>query len=85
MTIILESELTCPECGHKTVEIMPVDACMYFFQCPQCTVVLKPMAGDCCVFCSYGSISCPPIQQDNKTGENSDYCGYGGVDARKDS
>jgi hypothetical protein len=25
--------------------------------------VLKPKQGDCCVFCSYGSVPCPPIQQ----------------------
>ena len=24
---------------------------------------LKPLAGDCCVFCSYGDVKCPPIQQ----------------------
>jgi hypothetical protein len=25
-------------------------------------VRLRPKAGDCCVFCSYGSVPCPPIQ-----------------------
>jgi len=25
---------------------------------------LKPRAGDCCVFYSFGSLSCPPIQAD---------------------
>jgi hypothetical protein len=24
---------------------------------------LSPKAGDCCVFCSYGSVPCPPVQQ----------------------
>ena len=24
------------------------------------------MPGDCCVFCSYGSVPCPPIQQNGK-------------------
>lgn len=24
--------------------------------------MLRPKAGDCCVFCSYGSVKCPPIQ-----------------------
>ncbi|MDP0941897.1 GDCCVxC domain-containing (seleno)protein, partial [Klebsiella quasipneumoniae] len=28
--------------------------------------VLKPQQGDCCVYCSYGSVKCPPIQQDKK-------------------
>jgi hypothetical protein len=27
-----------------------------------CGTRLKPKPGDCCVFCSYGSVPCPPIQ-----------------------
>jgi hypothetical protein len=61
-TVILESVLTCPGCGHARQEIMPTDACQYFYECTQCKALLKPKAGDCCVFCSYGSIACPPIQ-----------------------
>lgn len=59
----LNSTITCPECGHKTDEAMPTDACQYFYDCLGCGVVLKPLAGDCCVFCSYGSVPCPPIQE----------------------
>lgn len=58
------SELTCPHCGHASVESMPEDACQFFFTCPACATLLKPKAGDCCVFCSYGSVPCPPIQCD---------------------
>jgi len=61
--IILESVLTCPECGHEETEIMPTDACQWFYECKQCGVLLKPKKGDCCVFCSYGSVPCPPIQE----------------------
>jgi len=59
---ILQSTITCPHCGHKSNETMPTDACLFFFECPACNARLKPRAGDCCVFCSYGSIPCPPIQ-----------------------
>lgn len=59
------STLTCPECGHRAREEMPVDACQYFFECPGCGVLLKPRAGDCCVFCSYGDVRCPPVQTGN--------------------
>ncbi|EPX7158509.1 GDCCVxC domain-containing (seleno)protein [Pseudomonas aeruginosa] len=24
---------------------------------------MRPNPGDCCVFCSFGSVPCPPIQQ----------------------
>lgn len=57
-----ECELTCPECGKKSVEVMPTDACAYFHECQHCRSVLKPKPGDCCVFCSYGSVPCPPRQ-----------------------
>jgi hypothetical protein len=59
----LTSQLKCPYCGHLSSETMPVDACIFFHQCGGCGAVLKPNPGDCCVFCSYGSVPCPPIQQ----------------------
>jgi alkylmercury lyase len=62
MTPILESTLTCPDCGTQAVETMPTDACLYFYTCTGCGNRLKPKHGDCCVFCSYGSVPCPPIQ-----------------------
>lgn len=60
---ILESVLTCPLCGHASREIMPTDACQFYYECRSCAVLLRPKAGDCCVFCSYGTVKCPPIQQ----------------------
>jgi hypothetical protein len=60
---VLESALTCPYCGFVSVEVMPTDACVYFHPCPGCQAVLRPKAGDCCVFCSYGSVKCPPVQK----------------------
>ena len=41
---------------------MPTDACQYFYDCKGCGALLKPLPGDCCVFCSYGSVRCPPVQ-----------------------
>ena len=66
MEIKLQSTITCPNCGHKKEETMPTDACQYFYECEKCKQVLKPKQGDCCVYCSYGSVACPPIQQDKK-------------------
>ena len=60
--IVLSSELTCPKCGHGSVESMPTDACIYFFECTACGELFQPKPGDCCVFCSYGTVACPPIQ-----------------------
>lgn len=61
-TVVLESIITCPNCGFKKEETMPVDACQFFYQCTNCKTMLKPMQGDCCAFCSYGSVMCPPMQ-----------------------
>jgi len=58
----LASTLTCPECGHQATETMPTNACQFFYDCKGCGARLKPKPGDCCVFCSYGSVPCPPIQ-----------------------
>lgn len=56
--------ITCPHCGFQKKEAMPIDACQHFYQCTHCAAVLKPKPGDCCVFCSYGDVPCPPKQQD---------------------
>jgi hypothetical protein len=61
-TIVLTSRITCPECGHVATETMPTEACQFFYRCPACQALLRPKAGDCCVFCSYGSAPCPPMQ-----------------------
>lgn len=42
---------------------MPTDSCVYFYQCAGCHALLRPKPGDCCVFCSFGSVKCPPVQQ----------------------
>ncbi|MGA2776789.1 MAG: GDCCVxC domain-containing (seleno)protein [Steroidobacteraceae bacterium] len=59
---VLQSVLTCPLCGGTSIETMPTDACIYFHECAGCHRLLRPKAGDCCVFCSYGSVKCPPVQ-----------------------
>ena len=55
----LNVTLTCPECVHRTAETMPTDRCVFFHQCRGCKAVLKPRAGDCFIYCSYGSVRCP--------------------------
>ena len=63
MEIKLKSVITCPKCGFEKEEVMPTDACQYFYSCKNCDELLKPKKGDCCVFCSYGTIPCPSIQK----------------------
>jgi hypothetical protein len=64
--MILKSTITCPSCQHEATETMPTDACQFFYACAGCGTRLKPKPGDCCVFCSYGNVPCPPIQENGK-------------------
>ncbi|NCP48820.1 MAG: hypothetical protein GW850_06440 [Sphingomonadales bacterium] len=73
--MLLQSKLKCPECGHEETETMPTDACQFFYDCKGCKTVLRPNAGDCCVFCSFGTIPCPPIQESQATGATVSCCG----------
>ena len=65
MNSIVESTITGPDCGHQKQEIMLGNACQYFYECEQCKTTLKSKAHDCCVFCSYGDVPCPSIQEKN--------------------
>ena len=56
------SDLTCPACGFAERLEMPTNACVVLHECAGCHTTLKPRADLCCVFCSYGSVPCPPVQ-----------------------
>ncbi|MFN3641516.1 MAG: GDCCVxC domain-containing (seleno)protein [Gemmobacter sp.] len=60
--VTLQADIRCPLCAAVTAHAMPDDACQFFLDCPACGAVLRPEPGDCCVFCSYGSMPCPPAQ-----------------------
>jgi hypothetical protein len=62
VTIQAQSTLTCPHCGSQATETMEPNSCRYFYRCAACGVTLTPRPGDCCVFCSYGDVPCPPKQ-----------------------
>jgi hypothetical protein len=64
----LTSILRCPSCGAEREETMPTDACQIVYVCPSCQATLRPRSGDCCVFCSYGSVPCPPVQLETAGG-----------------
>jgi hypothetical protein len=59
---IATSVITCPKCGSRRPETMPRAACQFLYECRACGEVLRPLPGDCCVFCSYGTVKCPPRQ-----------------------
>nr|WP_275548825.1 GDCCVxC domain-containing (seleno)protein [Methylocystis rosea] len=53
---------------------MPPDACQIIGECKGCGALLRPKAGDCCVFCSYGNVPCPPIQEAKERGRAGGCC-----------
>jgi hypothetical protein len=55
------SAITCPACSAVSEEQMPEDVCVFFYECASCHALLRPLPGDCCVFCSFGSVRCLPV------------------------
>jgi len=72
--MILQSVITCPKCGTAKTETMPTNACRFFYECKSCGTRLKAKAGDCCVFCSFGDVPCPPIQAARSSGNETNCC-----------
>jgi hypothetical protein len=61
--IEISATITCPQCGRHQLVEMSTDACQIRYTCPGCGIVLRPLPGDCCVFCSYADYPCPPEQE----------------------
>jgi len=66
MEIVLKSVVTCPFCGFQKAETMPADSCQFFYECTACGRILRPKSGDCCVYCSYGTVRCPGKQEEER-------------------
>lgn len=62
--IIFNSIITCPYCDFQKKETMPDNSCRIQYDCENCHKILQPKQGDCCIYCSYGSVECPPIQKE---------------------
>lgn len=65
MKIELNSVITCPQCNHQKEEEMPLNSCLHIYECEKCDELLKPKNNNECIFCSYGSITCPPMQENH--------------------
>jgi hypothetical protein len=60
---VAKTTVTCPSCGFRKEETMAESESVHFYTCTHCGKVLKPIFGDCCVFCSYGTVMCPSEQK----------------------
>jgi len=62
--MVLLSVITGPVCNYGATEIMPTDDCQYIYDGKCCGYRMMPTKGKCCVFCCYGSVPCPPVQDE---------------------
>ena len=60
--VVNDSLVTCPVCKTKVQEKMSSEAPKRIYHCPSCLSWLSPKEGDHCIYDSYGSVKCPPIQ-----------------------
>jgi hypothetical protein len=62
VNLVLTGNLRCPKCGAVTALPIPADQCLIVYECPGCRTIMRPLPGDCCVFCSYADVPCLPMQ-----------------------
>jgi len=60
--MIIESILTCPNCGNKVKDEMLENTCQFSYQCKSCDTRIKTIKGECCIFCCFGDYPCPQAQ-----------------------
>jgi hypothetical protein len=62
MGLTKECIIKCPHCKAEQETLMPNNSNQIAFVCSACRKTMLIAEGDCCVFCSYGSIKCLPKQ-----------------------
>jgi anaerobic selenocysteine-containing dehydrogenase len=60
--IVGDCVVTCPVCKTQVHEQMVSETPKLIYHCPKCLTWLSPKKGDHCIYDSYGSVKCPPIQ-----------------------
>jgi hypothetical protein len=59
----INSVITCPHCEASELLQIPAGSSQRFYRCQACDGILKIQSGDCCIFCSFGSIGCTSSEQ----------------------
>ncbi|MES2587220.1 MAG: GDCCVxC domain-containing (seleno)protein [Pseudomonadota bacterium] len=52
------SKITCPICLAAETLALPKGSSQHLYRCQSCKTILRPKSGDCCIFCSFGSVDC---------------------------
>lgn len=61
--VSFKTRITCRNCGATEDITMHSSLPERSFTCKKCTTVLLAHSDECCVYCSYGSVQCPPVQE----------------------
>jgi hypothetical protein len=59
----LISTVRCPKCGFESPEQMPERYCLVRYECRMCGHIMVPGEGKCCIFCTFGDVKCPSMQE----------------------
>jgi hypothetical protein len=43
----LSSTIVCPKRRYRKTETMPIEACLFFYECEGCGALFQPLPGDC--------------------------------------
>jgi hypothetical protein len=68
--IVSDCVVTCPVCKTQVQEHMVSETLKLIYHCPVCLTWLSPKKGDHCIYDSYGSANCPPIQVKKRRAAN---------------
>ncbi|MCW3076432.1 MAG: hypothetical protein JWO32_1041 [Bacteroidetes bacterium] len=66
-SIKIKSVVVCPVCKFKRELFMAANHFLKVYECEECNALLKTDKKQCCIFCSYGSVPCIPVQMEKKT------------------
>ncbi len=61
--ILTVSTVSCPACGARQRELMPLIRCERIHYCFRCGTIARPKPSACCVYCAWGDVPCPPAQR----------------------
>lgn len=64
--VMLDAVLRCPFCLGEELLRMPENFCEILRPCRFCRRIIRPRPGDCCVYCSFATVPCPPHQQESQ-------------------
>jgi DNA-directed RNA polymerase subunit RPC12/RpoP len=61
-TMLNTATIVCPHCQHPSEETMRVRVVERTIRCSECSETIETPADKHCVWCAYGDIPCPVVQ-----------------------